>query len=346
MTHLELSRITKKFDSTEAVRDLTLEVKKGEVLSILGPSGCGKTTTLRMIAGLETPTSGTIRANGRDITRTPARSRNIGLVFQNYALFPHLNVFENVAYGLRARGLTGKEITPRVNAVLRRVRLGDFAPRPVHALSGGQQQRVALARALAIEPDVLLLDEPLSNLDPALRGEMREQIRTVIDEFGVTTVFVTHDQQEAFALADRIAVMGDGLCRQVGSPEELYSRPANEFVARFLGEANLLHANRRRNGPGAAILDIAPGFELDAPEGPEAPVLVFIRPENVELSRGETARVVETRFQGSIVRYSLDLAGVRIDAHAFHHGKPPYSPDDRVAVAIGPGQFHVIEAGS
>jgi ABC-type Fe3+/spermidine/putrescine transport system ATPase subunit len=209
---------------------------------------------------------------------------------------------------------------------------------------GGQQQRVALARALAIEPDVLLLDEPLSNLDPALRGEMREQIRTVIDEFGVTTVFVTHDQQEAFALADRIAVMGDGICRQVGTPEELYSRPASEFVARFLGEVNLLSANRRGNGRGASILDIAPGFELDVPEAPDGPVLVFIRPENVELSRQGDARVVDTRFQGSIVRYTLDLGGVRIDAHAFHHGKPPYSPDDRVSVSIGPGQFHVIEA--
>ena len=344
MTHLELSRITKKFDSTEAVRDLTLEVRKGEILSILGPSGCGKTTTLRMIAGLETPTSGTIRANGKDITRTPARSRNIGLVFQNYALFPHLNVFENVAYGLRARGLPMKQITPRVDAVLGRVRLGDFSRRPVHALSGGQQQRVALARALAIEPDVLLLDEPLSNLDPALRGEMREQIRTVIDEFGVTTVFVTHDQQEAFALADRIAVMGEGLCRQVGPPEELYSQPANEFVARFLGEANLLHAKRRGNGRAASILDIAPGFELEVPNGPEGQVLVFIRPENVELNRGGSARVVETRFHGSIVRYRLDMGGVALDACAFHHGKPPYSPDDQVSVSIGPGQFHVIEA--
>jgi ABC-type Fe3+/spermidine/putrescine transport system ATPase subunit len=296
-----------------------------------------------MIAGLEIPTAGTIRTNGRDITNTPARSRNMGMVFQNYALFPHLNVFENVAYGLKARKVPGAEIAKRVGAVLDRVQLDRFASRAVHALSGGQQQRVALARALAIEPHVLLLDEPLSNLDPALRGEMREQIRSVIDEFGVTTVFVTHDQQEAFALADRIAIMGEGVCRQVGTPEELYSRPANEFVARFIGDANLVRATRRRGPDGSSTLEIAPGFRIPAPDGPDEPVLVFIRPENVVLGgNGHPGRIVATRFHGSIVRYTVEIGGVRFDTNAFHHGKKTYESGAQVAVSIPEGQFHVI----
>ncbi len=343
--HLSLVHINKTFDSTAAVRDLNLEVQHGETLCILGPSGCGKTTTLRMIAGLETPTSGRILAGDRDLTSVPARERNIGLVFQNYALFPHLNVFENVAFGLRARRQTNAAIGPRVREVLERVQLGEFETRAVHALSGGQQQRVALARALAIEPEVLLLDEPLSNLDPSLREEMREQIRSVIDEFKVTTVFVTHDQAEAFALADRIVIMSEGVSRQVGAPDEVYSRPADTFVARFLGRANLLPARAVRTPDGAYTLELAEGFSLSSPveSGTFERALVFVRPENVILGdRGQTATVISTKFEGPVVQYTLDAGGIQMTARRFHHGQKPLAPGDSVHIEIPDGHFHVL----
>jgi iron(III) transport system ATP-binding protein len=345
VTHLELVNLSKKFDSTEAVRDLSLEVEQGEILCILGPSGCGKTTTLRMIAGLETPTSGQIVAGGRDLTRVPAPERSIGLVFQNYALFPHLNVFENVAFGLRARRKGRSEVAERVRTVLERVRLGQFSSRPVHALSGGQQQRVALARALAIEPALLLLDEPLSNLDPSLREDMREQIRSVIGEFGVTTLFVTHDQQEAYALASRIAVMSEGVCRQVASPDEIYSRPADRFVATFLGRANLLPARVRKTTAGLT-LELSPTFSIRAPEtdGTRTEVSVFIRPENVLLGSdaGHSASVVRSQFEGPVVQYSLDLGGVTLTAREFHHGRPPLEPGTRIQVEIPTEHVHIL----
>jgi ABC-type Fe3+/spermidine/putrescine transport system ATPase subunit len=344
VTHLELDQVNKTFDSTEAVKNLNLQVEQGEILCILGPSGCGKTTTLRMIAGLETPTSGKILANGKDLTNVPARGRNIGLVFQNYALFPHLNVFENVAFGLRARKKSRTEITTRVQKVLERVRLADYLQRPVHALSGGQQQRVALARALAIEPEVLLLDEPLSNLDPSLREEMREQIRTVIDEFKVTTVFVTHDQQEAMALADRVAIMSEGVCRQIGTPDEVYSRPADPFVATFLGRANILGARRTKDADGAGVVAITPEFQLPSPEAGDEDVLVFIRPENVLIGQhGHRGRVTHTQFEGPIVQYTLDIGGAEVMAREFHHGRKPHEPGDELRVEIPPGHFHILE---
>ena len=346
MTHLELVHVTKKFDSTAAVSDLSLEVSQGETLCILGPSGCGKTTTLRMIAGLETPTSGKILANGRDLTGVPARQRNIGLVFQNYALFPHLDVFENVAFGLRARRRGRTDVGNRVANVLERVRLAQLSSRPVHALSGGQQQRVALARALAIEPGLLLLDEPLSNLDPSLREEMREQIRSVISEFGVTTLFVTHDQQEAFALASRIAIMSEGVCRQVATPDEIYSRPADRFVAGFLGRANILPARCRTTARGG-MLELAPGFELESPggAGDSGEVYVFIRPENILLEKeaGQPARVVESQFEGPVVQYTLDVSGAVIRARTFHHGEPPLEPGTDIRIRIPAGHFHVLK---
>jgi ABC-type Fe3+/spermidine/putrescine transport system ATPase subunit len=343
VTHLELVHVTKKFDSTVAVNDLGLQVEQGEVLCILGPSGCGKTTTLRMIAGLEVPTSGRILANGRDLTGVPARERNIGLVFQNYALFPHLDVFENVAFGLRARKRA--DVDGRVARVLERVQLSRFARRPVHALSGGQQQRVALARALAIEPEVLLLDEPLSNLDPSLREEMREQIRSVISEFGVTTVFVTHDQQEAFALATRIAIMSEGICLQTAPPDEVYSRPAIRFVAAFLGRANILPARVRQTN-GRAELEIVPGFVLHGSPSPrpDGEVYVFVRPENILLGAddGHAARVIGSRFEGPVIQYTLDLAGAQLSAREFHRGQTPLEPGAEVRVRIPEGHFHVL----
>jgi iron(III) transport system ATP-binding protein len=319
--HLELSHLTKDFGVVHAVRDLSLQVERGEVLSILGPSGCGKTTTLRMIAGLEVPTSGAILASQRDITRIPARHRNIGMVFQNYALFPHLDVFENIAFGLRTRRLGQAEVESRVMRALKNVRLEGFERRPVHQLSGGQQQRVALARALAIEPELLLLDEPLSNLDPTLREDLRDQIREVVRTLQVTTVFVTHDQQEAMSLADRIAVMDAGVCRQFGLPEEIYNRPTDAFVARFLGKANLLPVE---NG------------------------LLFVRPENLVLSASTmkdaafSATITKTVFEGALVTYTLTSNGKTITARQFHYGKPVFQPGETVQVQIPPEQSHVI----
>jgi len=323
--HLELANLSKLFGSTRAVHDLNLHVDRGEILSILGPSGCGKTTTLRMIAGLEVPTSGSILANGRDITTVPARMRNMGMVFQNYALFPHLDVFENIAFGLKTRRLDAATVEQRVSKALGAVRMPGYERRSVHQLSGGQQQRIALARALAIEPEVLLLDEPLSNLDPSLREELRDQIRSIIRELEVTTVFVTHDQQEAFALADRVAIMEAGICRQVGKPADVYNRPADAFVAGFLGKANLL--------PGRFV-----GLGDD--------VTVMVRPENVVIGRrdGRTfeAFVAQAVMEGAIVQYTLDSNGTRITARTFHHGAPTYKPGDSVSISFPADRYHVL----
>src|SRR5262245_28795103 len=331
MPHLELSHLTKEFGTTRAVQDLNIAVERGEILSILGPSGCGKTTTLRMIAGLEVPTSGAILANNRDITQLPARARNIGMVFQNYALFPHLDVHENIAFGLKTRRLNRASIDSKVRKALSSVRMEGLERRQVHQLSGGQQQRIALARALAIEPELLLLDEPLSNLDPSLREELRDQIRNTIRELSVTTVFVTHDQQEAFALADRIAIMETGMCRQIGSPEAVYNNAANEFVAGFLGRANLIPTERGT---------------------------LFVRPENIRVKNrsGPGTRkttdgtisyqgtITRTVFEGAIVTYGIDIGSTAITARVFHHGGKPMAPGEAVEVDIPADQSHIITA--
>src|SRR5467141_3663629 len=256
MSLLTLQNISKRFDFTPVVKDISLEIERGEFFGLLGPSGCGKTTTLRMIAGLEKPDSGTIEFDGRDITGLTPENRGFGMVFQNYALFPHLNVFENVAFGLRARG--GSRVTSpivregslteslrqKVHHALDLVQLPGFDARRVDELSGGQQQRVAIARAIAIEPALLLFDEPLSNLDVALREETRGELRELVGRLGLTAVYVTHDQEEAFALCDRISVMVGGRILQTGRPRDLYEDPAQLQVGRFLGRNNLIRVMR------------------------------------------------------------------------------------------------------
>jgi putative spermidine/putrescine transport system ATP-binding protein len=323
VAHLELLHLTKSFGSTAAVRDLSITVERGEILSILGPSGCGKTTTLRMIAGLETPTSGKISFNGKDITSLPARSRKIGLVFQNYALFPHLDVFENVAFGLRTRRTKPETaVEERVRKALAGVRMDTYERRAVHQLSGGQQQRIALARALAIEPDLLLLDEPLSNLDPALREDLRDQMRSIIRELNMTTVFVTHEQQEALTLADRIAIMESGVCRQIGAPGDVYSRPSDAFVAQFLGKAN-----------------VVPGGFL----GLKGAELAVIRPENIRLGEGSrSGKVSKTAFEGPIVNYMIDADGQQLNVRQFHRGGPIYRVGETVRFEIPADGIHRI----
>lgn len=323
MAHLELLHLTKSFGQTAAVRDLSLTIERGEILSILGPSGCGKTTTLRMIAGLEIPTSGEIHFSGKDVTALPARSRNIGLVFQNYALFPHLDVFENVAFGLRTRRVKPEAtVEQRVRTALAGVRMDAYERRAVYQLSGGQQQRIALARALAIEPDLLLLDEPLSNLDPALREDLRDQMRTIIRELNMTTVFVTHDQQEALSLADRIAIMESGVCRQIGTPDEVYSRPADTFVAKFLGKANVV--------PGEFV-------------GLRGSELAVIRPENIRLGEGaRSGTVAKSAFEGAVVNYVVEADGQQLNVRQFHRGGPIYRVGETVVFEIPPDGIHRI----
>src|SRR5215831_12234397 len=248
MARLELSGLTKTYGEVHAVAGIDLDIAQGELVVLLGPSGCGKTTTLRMIAGFIAPTAGVIRLGGEDITRRPPWKRDTGLVFQSYALFPHLTAAENVAFGLRMRKLPPDRIAAKLVEVLRLVRLEGLADRLPRELSGGQQQRVALARALVIEPDVLLLDEPLSNLDAKLRAEVRVEIRDLQRKLGLTTVMVTHDQEEALTMADRLVVMSHGKVQQIGSQRDLYEHPANAFVAGFVGRTNFLHG--RIEAPG------------------------------------------------------------------------------------------------
>jgi iron(III) transport system ATP-binding protein len=240
MAAVRLQHLTKTFGDAVAVRDLSVEIKDGEFFSILGPSGCGKTTTLRLIAGFDAPTSGSIYFDEQEVTTLRPNQRNTGMVFQNYALFPHMTVRENVAFGLRARRMEAEKIQARVKETLALVEMQDYLDRPVTQLSGGQQQRVALARALAVQPSILLLDEPLSNLDAQLRRSTRHELKSLQRRLGITAIYVTHDQEEAFSLSDRILVMHRGAAQQIGAPEEIYFSPASSFVMSFIGHCNFL----------------------------------------------------------------------------------------------------------
>ncbi|MFL5382198.1 MAG: ABC transporter ATP-binding protein [Longimicrobiaceae bacterium] len=318
---LHLDSLTRRFGDTVAVDALSLEVAEGEFLTLLGPSGCGKTTTLRMIAGFEHPTSGRVVIAGRDVTALKPQKREVGMVFQNYALFPHLNVWDNVEFGLRSRGVSRAEAKPKVERALALVEMEGYGERKVQALSGGQQQRVALARALAPEPPLLLLDEPLSNLDAALRERTRAELRALLKRLGMTAVFVTHDQEEAFALSDRIAVLSRGHLQQLGTPEELYGSPANAFVAAFLGRANFLPATVEGPDGGGRVdcrLDAGPLWPAHAADGVDtqqgARVRVMVRPESLCLVRdpsvdGLNGRVVDRRYAGALSFYRIAVDG-------------------------------------
>ncbi|MBF9231927.1 ABC transporter ATP-binding protein [Microvirga alba] len=297
---LSLEQLTLAYDDNIAVRNLDLGIKRGELVALLGPSGCGKTTTMRSIAGLLTPKSGVIRLDGADITRVPANKRAVGLVFQSYALFPHLSVFENVAFGLRLKKVAKHELEKRVENGLKSVGLSKFAARKPAELSGGQQQRVALARSMVMEPKVLLLDEPLSNLDARLRLEMRTELQRVQKESGITMIFVTHDQVEALALADRIVVMRDGLIEQIGTPEDIYNKPASAFVADFVGFENVfaLEAGQLKTPHGLINLSGS------APAGIAG---LAWRPNTVKLDQGPyQGTVLGTSFAGRTREYLLD----------------------------------------
>jgi putative spermidine/putrescine transport system ATP-binding protein len=307
MSHLVLTGIQKRFGSTYAVHDFDLVAEKGEFVSFLGPSGCGKTTTLRMIAGFEQPTAGTISISGNDVTSSPPNRRNIGMVFQSYALFPNMTVADNIGFGLRVRKRPKDQIRKRVDELLGLINLPDKGGRFPYQLSGGQQQRVALARALAVEPEVLLLDEPLSALDAKIRVALRKEIRAIQRQFGITTVYVTHDQEEALSLSDRVVVMSEGRIEQIGPPPEIYNFPATPFVASFVGTLNLLQATvvdgptARLSVEGQEIRGARPGT------GSGQRVTVALRPEAVEIGEGGGSNrlrgtVEDVSFLGSIVR--------------------------------------------
>jgi putative spermidine/putrescine transport system ATP-binding protein len=314
-TDLAISGLTKVFGTTTAVDGVTLRIAAGEMVALLGPSGCGKTTILRMIAGLIEPTEGDVLLGGFRVTRTPVHRRNIGMLFQNYALFPHLSVAENVAFGLQMRGLGRAAIRPKVDAALAMVQLAGYADRLPAALSGGQQQRVALARALVIEPTLLLLDEPLGALDRNLRESMQVEIREIQKRIGITAVLVTHDQEEALTMADRVAIMRGGRLEQVGTPKEIYGRPASRFVASFIGASNFLHgAVEGRTGDKLRVR-LASGGQVLVPWPHDAAgdVLISVRPEAVDLGaadesgNGTQGIVQQVVYRGQTTHVHLTL---------------------------------------
>ena len=310
---LKFQNVTKRFGNVTAVNNVSLDVEHGDLITLLGPSGCGKTTILRMIAGLEMPSSGRILLGGEDITNLPANERKITMVFQSYALFPHMNVYENITYGLRVLKWKEDKIKTAAKDVLRLVGLEGLAKRDASELSGGQQQRVALARALILKPKVLLFDEPLSNLDAKLRNRMRAEIRSLQKELGITSVYVTHDQSEALAISDKIIVMDNSIISQIGSPTELYTQPKNPFVADFIGEANIVEAIYKGTKDGKAVVEIS-GYEFNVnykslPEKNDK-INLMIRPEDIYFTdecSGLHGKIDFAMYQGSVDDYTITL---------------------------------------
>jgi putative spermidine/putrescine transport system ATP-binding protein len=322
MAYLELRNVSKTFSNIVAVHEFSLEIKKGSLVSFLGPSGCGKTTTLRMIAGFEQPDNGTIELDDNDITLVPPNQRDIGMVFQSYALFPNMTVRENVAFGLQMKKKTKVEIEKRTNEVLDMVRLQDTAKRYPHQLSGGQQQRIALARALAVQPRVLLLDEPLSALDAEVRVVLRGEIRRIQSELAITTVYVTHDQEEALSISDKVVVMNKGIIQQIGTPEEIYRAPQNRFVATFIGTANQFYGKiSGKENVACENFTLITGTLNKFKQ--EQKVVVLVRPENILIRPEKSERagwnilhgIVETiTFHGAVTRIGLNVNDQRVVA--------------------------------
>ena len=347
MSDLALRGLAKSYRDVPVVRGVDLAAASGEFVSLLGPSGCGKTTILRMIAGLVTPTEGEVLIDGRDVTPLPAHQRKLGLVFQSYALFPHLSVFDNVAFGLKRQGVRGKELRRRVAEALDLVRLSSLADRSPRQLSGGQQQRVALARSIAPQPRLLLLDEPLSNLDAALRDEMQYEIKRLQRELNITSIFVTHDQAEALSLSDKICVLDQGIVQQFGAPEDIYHRPANGFVAAFIGRSNRLRGRIEALAADGARVRLPDGTVLFSAErgrsvGDE--VEIILRRQAVRLAPYGSAdcalrgAVAMRSFSGARIEHVVRLEGgteliAESDSGAEHADLPVGAP---VAVSIDP----------
>ena len=378
---VEARNIAVSYGATQVLRDINLTVEPGEFFALLGPSGSGKSTLLRLIAGFNRAQSGQLLIGGQDVSRVPPWRRNVGMVFQNYALWPHMSVWQNVAFGLEERKLPKTVIEQKVQAALALVNLADYAGRRPSQLSGGQQQRVALARTLAIEPDVLLLDEPLSNLDAKLRVHMRDELRQLQRKLGITTIFVTHDQEEAMTTADRIAVMDQGIIQQLGTPMELFDNPANRFVANFVGSINLLPGTIRSAADGVVRLAssclgeialparpnvLTDGALADRPRGwprlyrprggrafTDGALEIGFRPHAVRLQAPDSARadghvwaqgrVSDLEFLGEFVRYHIDIAECRIVADQPHRaGHPPFAVGSAVDIGIAPAEMRLI----
>jgi iron(III) transport system ATP-binding protein len=351
MTAIRISGLTKAYGPTVAVDAVNLDIHDGDLFFLLGPSGCGKTTLLRMLAGFVEPTAGSIFFNDRDVANVAPERRHAGMVFQSYALWPHMNVFENVAFGLKVRRLGRAAIEAKVGKALELVRMGAYAQRKPNQLSGGQQQRVALARALAIEPDVLLLDEPLSNLDAKLRLEMRQEIRRICTELKITTVYVTHDQKEALSLADDMAVLDHGRIVQRGAPRELYERPRSRFVADFLGETNFIEARVAEVSGSSAELQTSVGMLhgtcVDKVERGQA-VTVSIRPEAIRMGPADPAstrlqgRVVRSTYLGEVAQHQIELApGLEIKMLELHP-RPFQAPGAMVELAVNAADIVIL----
>ncbi|MDR7484460.1 MAG: ABC transporter ATP-binding protein [Armatimonadota bacterium] len=355
MGAVELRNVSKHFGPVRAVDDVSLTVNPGEFLSLLGPSGCGKTTTLRLIAGFEPVTAGRIFIAGQDVTDWPPYRRNIGMVFQHYALFPHMTVRENVAFGLRMRRLPAAEIAERVERALALLRLTGLGDRYQRQLSGGQQQRVALARALVIEPQILLLDEPLSNLDAKLREEMRVELKQIQQQVGITTIFVTHDQEEALIMSDRVAVMNHGKIVQQGTPIEVYERPAHSFVAGFIGQSNLLWGQVVGHENGLTRIAADDGLVLharpDASMAPGSRVLAVIKQSRVKIApagaEGTNAFAASLEFVtylGATVQYLCRVGQARLAVSVPHDTiTPVFRPGERVTVSWRPEDCLVLK---
>ncbi|MGF1593974.1 MAG: ABC transporter ATP-binding protein [Kiloniellaceae bacterium] len=335
MSGLTLEGVTKQFGAFTAVDDVSLTVPHGTFVCLLGPSGCGKTTLLRMIAGLEDPSQGRILLDDADITAVPTHRRDFGMVFQSLALFPHLNVKDNIGYALRIRGVAPAERRRRVDELLTLVHLTGYADRPVGRLSGGQRQRVAIARALAVSPKLFLLDEPLSALDAKLREAMQVELRQLQQKLGITTIVVTHDQREAMTMADLVVVMGQARVRQAAAPVEIYRRPADTFVADFIGNTNLLEVARDGAGAAAVAGVALPGLEL--PEGLDRARL-SIRPEDVRLTppgqAALTGRVTFLRDLGGTVEIFVEVAGTTVVAVSTPRERPEVTAGDSIGVLL------------
>lgn len=356
MSTLRLENVSKSFADSWVVKDVSLRVESGELFTLLGPSGCGKTTILRMIAGFYFPTRGRIYFDGRDVTDLPPHRRGVGMVFQSYALFPHMTVYENVAFGLRLRRLNRVELDRRVGQALVQVGLGGYGRRRIDELSGGEQQRVALARALVIQPTILLLDEPLSNLDAKLREETRGEIRGLQTAAGITTIYVTHDQAEAMAMSDRIAVLSQGEVHQVGPPREIYEKPATRFVAGFIGKSSFVEGKVARRA-GSSVLVQGDEVQLwcdgarrnlwvELNVGQR--VTICIRPEAFRLARPGDPNVVRGRvtmaeYAGAHTRYRVRVGSLELVVDLPSVGGTTVRPGDELALSVPPDQVFILE---
>jgi len=353
---VDIRNVSLAFGATQVLRDISLTIEPGEFFALLGPSGCGKSTLLRLIAGFNQAQAGTVEVDGADITDIPPWKRDIGMVFQNYALWPHLTVAQNVAFGLEERRLARAEVARKTSAALDLVGLKDFGQRRPNQLSGGQQQRVAVARTIAIEPKVLLLDEPLSNLDAQLRVHMRTELLALQRKLGITTIFVTHDQEEALSISDRVAVLDRGVIQQVGTPMDLFDRPVNRFIASFVGTINLLDGTARAAAGGVLFDSPLLGkveFASDRPLTGNASIA--FRPHTLSLAVADRAgaadriwvdgTIAHREFLGEFVRYRIDARGTELIADQSHFGgSVEFVPGSAIKVGIAPAQVRVLPA--